>query len=100
RVFRYRLSMPLLVGLVLVALFIWFAENLSTFSRAWIYPNQSDGWRPVSIAKLGSWLLLMVISFVMVTFIRRPVRASDGEPADGALNEDALNEKGPQTRGP
>ena len=58
--------MPLLLGLVLVALFIWFAENMGTFARAWVYPSQNDGWHPVSLDKLGSWYLLMIISFVLV----------------------------------
>lgn len=64
-------SMPLLLGFGLVALFIWFAENIGTFARAWTYPSQSDGWHPVSIAKLGSWSLLMIISFVLVTTVSR-----------------------------
>lgn len=59
-------SMPLLLGLVLVAMFIWFAENLGTFARAWVYPSQGAGWHPVSLEKLGSWYLLMLISFVLV----------------------------------
>lgn len=59
-------SMPLLLGLVLVAMFIWFAENLGTFARAWVYPSQGSGWHPVSLDKLGSWYLLMLISFVLV----------------------------------
>jgi uncharacterized membrane protein YoaT (DUF817 family) len=65
-------SMPLVVGFGLVALFIWFAENLGTFSHAWIYPSQRDGWTLVSPAKMGSWLLLMIISFVLVSLVRRP----------------------------
>jgi uncharacterized membrane protein YoaT (DUF817 family) len=64
--------MPLLLGFVLVALFIWFAENLGTFSRIWIYPNQRDGWQLVPLSKLGSWFLLMIISFVMVSLVRPP----------------------------
>jgi uncharacterized membrane protein YoaT (DUF817 family) len=69
RVWRVHRRMPLLLGLVLVALFIWFAENLGTFSRAWVYPSQADGWTPVSMAKLGSWFLLMLISYVMVSAV-------------------------------
>jgi uncharacterized membrane protein YoaT (DUF817 family) len=61
--------MPLLLGLVLVALFIWFAENLGTFARAWVYPGQEGGWHPVSLEKLGSWYLLMLISFVLVAAV-------------------------------
>lgn len=68
RAHRY---MPLLLGLVLVALFIWFAENIGTFARAWTYPAQHEGWRMVSLAKLGSWYLLMIISFVLVAAVHR-----------------------------
>jgi len=35
--------MPLLLGLFLVALFIWFAENLGTLSKTWLYPSQMMG---------------------------------------------------------
>ena len=62
--------MPLLLGLVLVALFIWFAENIGTFARAWSYPGQELAWRPVHLAKLGSWYLLMLISFVLAAAVR------------------------------
>ena len=85
RVFRFRHRMPLLVGFLLVALFIWFAENIGTWSRAWIYPGQADAWTPVSIQKLGAWYLLMIISFVLVTLVHRP------QPLDGAAEE-----KGPR----
>lgn len=64
-------QMPLLLGWLLVALFIWGAENLGTFSRAWMYPGQEDGWEMVSLAKLGAWYLLMIISFVLVSLIHR-----------------------------
>ncbi len=74
RVFRFRHRMPLLLGFLLVALFIWFAENIGTWSRAWIYPGQHEGWTPVSIQKLGAWYLLMIISFVLVTLVHRPQR--------------------------
>lgn len=65
--------MPLLLGFGLVALFIWFAENIATFANAWHYPGQEDGWEMVSPAKLGSWYLLMLISFVLVALVQ-PVR--------------------------
>ncbi|MBZ7924704.1 DUF817 domain-containing protein [Ensifer adhaerens] len=72
RVFRFRHRMPLLVGFLLVALFIWFAENIGTWSRAWIYPSQHNGWTLVSLQKLGAWYLLMILSFVLVTLVHRP----------------------------
>lgn len=68
---RVHRCMPLLLGLVLVALFIWFAENIGTFARAWSYPDQEAGWHMVSWAKLGSWYLLMIISFVLVAAVHR-----------------------------
>ena len=72
---EYR-RMPLLLGFFLVALFIWFAENAGTFTRAWQYPNQRDGWALVPVSKLGAWLLLMIISYVMVAslYLRERVR--------------------------
>ena len=72
KVWRVYRSMPMLVGFLLVALFIWFAENAGTAARAWIYPSQIQHWSSVPISKLGSWLLLMIISYVMVAWINRP----------------------------
>jgi len=68
-VLKHHRYMPLLVGWFLVALFIWFAENLATFANVWIYPNQHDGWHMVSISKISSWYLLMLLSFVLVSLI-------------------------------
>lgn len=67
--------MPLLLGFVLVALFIWIAENLGTFAAAWRYPTQRHGWALVPIGKLGAWLLLMVISYVLVSAVARRRRS-------------------------
>jgi uncharacterized membrane protein YoaT (DUF817 family) len=64
--------MPMLMGMVLVATFIWFAENIGTFARAWTYPTQKQGWHLVSFSKLGSWYLLMIISFVLVAWVHKP----------------------------
>ncbi|MCU1424383.1 MAG: hypothetical protein JWM51_674, partial [Microbacteriaceae bacterium] len=75
-VFRHRPRMPLLLAFFLVAGFIWLAENIATWSGAWFYPNQVDGWHLVSVSKLGSWFLLMMISVVLVAWIYPP-RAPD-----------------------
>lgn len=72
RVWRVHRWMPLLLGWLLVALFIWVAENIATYSRAWLYPTQQDGWHLVSPEKLGAWYLLMYISFVLVAAVNRP----------------------------
>ncbi|MGX5695817.1 DUF817 domain-containing protein [Agromyces soli] len=72
RVWRRVHRMPLLLAFGLVALFIWLAENIATWGGAWLYPDQLDGWQPVSPSKLVSWFLLMIISVVLVTFVYRP----------------------------
>ncbi len=64
--------MPMLLGLILVSFFIWLAENLGTFASAWVYPSQRDGWHMVSLSKMGSWYLLILLSFVLVTLVHRP----------------------------
>jgi uncharacterized membrane protein YoaT (DUF817 family) len=68
---HYR-RMPLLLGLLLVAVFIWIAENFGTLTRTWIYPSQINGWAMVPLGKLSSWFLLMTISYVMVAWVNKP----------------------------
>ena len=84
RVFRKRFRMPILVSFLLVALFIWFAENIGTWSRAWLYPNQLNGWQAVSIDKLLAWFLLMIISVVLVAWVYKPEAPGAVESADDA----------------
>lgn len=81
RVFRKRFRMPILVSFLLVALFIWFAENIGTWSRAWLYPNQLNGWQAVSIDKLLAWFLLMIISVVLVAWVYKPEPPESPKPA-------------------
>ncbi|GHC79993.1 membrane protein [Nocardiopsis terrae] len=69
--------MPILAAFTGVAFFIWIAENIATAAGAWIYPNQADGWELVSLSKLVSWFLLMIISVVLVTFVYRPRPLAD-----------------------
>ena len=64
--------MPLLLGFFLVSLFIWLAENIGSFSAVWLYPHQLRSWSPVTWGKLGSWFLLMIISFVLVSLVNPP----------------------------
>ena len=80
--FRKPRSMPLLLGWFLVALFIWFAENIGTFAKAWRYPSQVGGWSLVPPSKLGAWYLLMIISFVLVSLVHRPAGAGTARHAD------------------
>jgi uncharacterized membrane protein YoaT (DUF817 family) len=82
RIFRHRLRIPLLAIFVGVALFIWIAENIGTWADAWQYPGQEDGWQVVSLAKLGSWFLLMIISVVLVTWVYPPRPSDPRQPLD------------------
>jgi uncharacterized membrane protein YoaT (DUF817 family) len=66
-------AMPLVVAFLLIALFIWFAELIGTASATWSYP----GTRLVTLAKFGSWYLLMIISYVLVTLVHPPRPAAD-----------------------
>jgi uncharacterized membrane protein YoaT (DUF817 family) len=84
RVFRKHHRMPLVVAFLLVALFIWIAENIATWSGAWLYPSQVDGWHPVPLDKLISWFLLMIISVVLVAWVYKPRPPDAGpQPPDG-----------------
>ena len=73
--------MPLLVGLIPAATFVWLDENPGTFTRAWTYPSQNGGWHPLSIEKLGCRHLLMIISFVLVADVQRRRRLLQGTDA-------------------
>ncbi len=68
---NYTLSMNMLLGFVLVALFIYLAENIGTFARAWQYPNQSEGWKLVHFSKFTAWYLLMQLSFILIYALRK-----------------------------
>src|SRR5215472_1021654 len=72
KVWRAWRSMPLLPGFGLVSLFIWFSENIGTYTRTWLYPSQHQAWSMVSPAKLGSWFLLLIISYTLVSLINPP----------------------------
>jgi uncharacterized membrane protein YoaT (DUF817 family) len=81
RVWRVHRSMPLLLGFMLVAAFIWLSENIGTFTKTWLYPSQQLSWSMVSYSKLGSWFLLMIISYTLVSLVNapRPLAADAGK---------------------
>jgi uncharacterized membrane protein YoaT (DUF817 family) len=64
--------MPLPLAALLTALFLWIAENVGTHTGTWIYAGQNPFQR-VSFAKIGSWYLLLYVSFVTVTLVLRDV---------------------------
>jgi uncharacterized membrane protein YoaT (DUF817 family) len=61
---EYKIS--LVLSFVLIGFFIWIAENIATFFKAWQYPNQELAWSMVDIGKISSWFLLVIISFIIV----------------------------------
>lgn len=65
-------SMNLVIWFLLVAFVIWIAENIATYMNIWIYPNQIHGWHMVWWEKVTAWLLLMIISFVLVSLMHKP----------------------------
>lgn len=73
RVDRHYRRMPLLLGWLLVAWFIWLAENLATFAGIWLYPTQTEQWTMVPWTKWVAWYLLMLLSFVLVSLVHPPV---------------------------
>jgi hypothetical protein len=48
-----------------------------------MYPHQRHGWQMVHFGKFGAWLLLMIISFILVTLVHPP-QGPVIENADGA----------------
>lgn len=79
KVWRSTIKLWLVPVFIGVAFFIWLAENIGTITGAWLYPGQVDGWELVSLSKLSSWFLLMIISVVLVTFVYPP-RTPDSAP--------------------
>src|SRR3989344_2642931 len=71
QVYRERRTVPFLLTVVLTALFVWIAENIGTFTGVWLYPNQMEYWHLVSLNKIGSWFLLLILSFALVSIIYR-----------------------------
>jgi uncharacterized membrane protein YoaT (DUF817 family) len=70
-------SMPVVLAFLLIGFFIWIAENIATFFGAWVYPYQAQKWAIVGPAKISSWMLLVIISFIIVAALKQifPKRA-------------------------
>lgn len=64
-------KMPLPLSFLLIAFFIWVAENMASFLGAWQYPDQAVIWHVVSLGKISSWFLLVIISFITVADLKQ-----------------------------
>ena len=71
--------MPLVLSFVLIGFFIWIAENIATYFGAWVYPNQAKQWAIVGPAKISSWMLLVIISFIIVAALKEIFPTQKGE---------------------
>lgn len=71
-----RYHMPLALSFVLIGFFIWIAENIATYFGAWEYPNQTEVWSLVHLGKISSWLLLVIVSFLIVATLKQVKRKS------------------------
>ncbi|WP_299351482.1 DUF817 domain-containing protein [uncultured Shimia sp.] len=70
RIGQHDYWMPLPLAAFLSSIFLWLAENVGTATKTWLYTGQSTSdW--VSLAKMGSWYLLLYVSFVTVTLVFR-----------------------------
>ncbi len=68
--------MPMVLAGLLTSFFLWVAENIGTRTQTWIYAGQSEfDW--VSWSKMGSWYLLIYVSFVTVTLVYRHALVTD-----------------------
>lgn len=61
---------PVLLYFFLIGVLIWIGENIATILGAWNYPNQENGWELVHLGKISSWLLLVIVSFLIVANLK------------------------------
>jgi uncharacterized membrane protein YoaT (DUF817 family) len=76
---RWRVN--LLFGFIGLGFWVWVGENYATYLGVWQYPHQYDGWEWVEVSKLSSWSILVVLTFLIVAFLkRRSFDVEGGEP--------------------
>ena len=72
--------LPLNAAFVLIALFIYIGENLGTLLGGWQYPNQEAAWSIVHQSKISSWFLLIIVSYIIVAWLKSRVSAEERSP--------------------
>ncbi len=67
------------------AFFLWVAENVGTRTGTWVYAGTSEAaW--ASLSRMGSWYLLLYVSFITVTLVYREMLGAPPpapRPAEG-----------------
>lgn len=76
RVNQIQYRMPISISFLLVGFFIWIAENIATYFGAWQYPDQVNTWDFVRLGKVSSWLLLVIVSFLIVANLKHVKKKS------------------------
>lgn len=90
-------TMPLAISFILIGLFVWLAENISTFLNAWQYPYQTDRWCMVHSSKISSWFLLVIISFIVVAQLKHvKAKIKKAEDPVSYLAPDTIEGKVPE----
>ncbi len=89
--------MPLPLAALLSSFFLWIAENVGTGTGTWIYAG-ADGITLVSFAKMGSWYLLLYVSFVTVTSVMRDALIAEPITANRARSSNQPPARSPQAR--
>ena len=90
---RKERRMPVALSFLLIGFFIWVAENIATYFGAWQYPHQKRQWAIVGPTKISSWMLLVIISFIIVAALkeifpkRQEVFSSSDEPLPAPRKE-------------
>ena len=73
KVYKKTRKISFLLSWFLTAIFVWIAENIATFQKIWLYPNQENGWELVQFSKATSWFLLLIVSFVIISTLNNKV---------------------------
>lgn len=73
---------PLPLAILACSFALWMAENIGTWSETWVYAGQRP-WQMVSLHKMGSWYLLLYVSFVTVTLVYRDLLRPEKLRKDG-----------------
>ncbi len=80
--------MPLVIAAALSTIFLYMAENIGTLTGTWVYAgNKTFHW--TSLAKAGSWYLLLYVSFVQVMLVHRD-RQGPAPAPEGKRDEDQV----------
>lgn len=64
-------SMPIVLSFLCICFFVWIAENIAMFLGAWQYGHQQGSWELVKLGIVGSWFLLVIVSFILVAELKR-----------------------------